>query len=95
MTVLGFGSDKQYVPSDFVPGVSSYKYYGGHPTLTLRYSPSEAVPFRPAPEALTSVAFLQLAVPGYRISKIMSSGGTMLSAYGYANCVAPNGLHVR
>ena len=41
------------------------------------------------------MAYLELAVPGYRISKIMSTGGTMLSAYGYANCVAPNGLHVR
>ncbi|GMH77207.1 hypothetical protein TL16_g07332 [Triparma laevis f. inornata] len=94
--VMGFGSDSNTVPSSFAPGVSSYRYYGGHPTITIKHDPSSpTLTSLPAASQLTTIAYVQLAVPGYRISKIMRSGGEMISAYGYVNCVAPNGVHFR
>ncbi|GMH88062.1 hypothetical protein TrST_g6141 [Triparma strigata] len=94
--VVGFGSDLNTAPPSFAPGVSAYKFYGGHPTMTVQYDPSNPVPTSlPGAEQLTTVAYIQMAVPGYRISKIMQSGGEMVSAYGYCNCVAPNGVHFR
>lgn len=36
--VLGFGPDCYTVPRDFSPGISSFKQYGGHSTITLQES---------------------------------------------------------
>ena len=102
VTVLAFGSDQLSVPTDFVPGISPYKDYGGHTTITLHHEGSTAKSKEPpsleqdeAALQSTNVAYVKLVVPGYRISKVLSTGASVLSAYGYLNCLAPNGVPVR
>ena len=42
-----------------------------------------------------NIAFLQVGVPGYRISQITATGGKILDAYGLVNVVSPSGLPIR
>jgi hypothetical protein len=97
-TWLGFGPEELDVPSDFQIPVSSFNMYGGHASVHLVYDSSLKSPlYRTGDESPPgdNVAYLQLAVPGYRISKIQSSGGVIKDAYGLVNVISPSGLPVR
>ena len=67
--------------------MSSFNQYGGHFSLEL------VAPLKPASQAAdaaplpyydpgTGFQYLQIAVDNYRISKLIASGGTVLSGYG-------------
>jgi hypothetical protein len=97
-TWLGFGPEELDVPSDFQIPVSSFNVYGGHASVHLVYDASLKSPlYRTGDESPPgdNVAYLQVAVPGYRISKIQASGGVIKDAYGLVNAVSPSGLPVR
>jgi hypothetical protein len=42
-----------------------------------------------------NIAYIQLGVPGYRISQIISNNGMIQDAYGYVNVIAPVGVLFR
>lgn len=97
-TWLGFGPEQLDVPSDFQLPVSSFNLYGGHASVHLVYDASLKSPlYRTGDDAPPgdNVAYLQVAVPGYRISKILSAGGVIKDAYGLVNVISPSGLPVR
>lgn len=96
VTVVAYGDVEDSVGKAFVPGVSNYNLYGGHCSITLS-CPSKATSMNPIPDPPppTNLAYIQLSVPGYRISQVYATGGTMISAYGYMNALAPNGVQVR
>jgi hypothetical protein len=96
-TWLGFGPEQLSVPSDFQLGVSSFAKYGGHASIHLVYDAQEATPFYRTGENApgNNVAYLQVAVPGYRISQMVKNGGNILDAYGYVSVVSPSGLPIR
>lgn len=98
-TWLGYGPEQlTKVPSDFVAPVSSFARYGGHASVHLVYDSRTKAPLYrisdPAPPG-DSIAYLQLGVPAYRISKIIKSGGLITDAYGLVSVVSPAGLPVR
>jgi hypothetical protein len=96
-TWLGFGPEQLSVPSDFQAGVSSFAKYGGHASIHLVYDAQEVTPFYRTGENVpgNNVAYLQVAVPGYRISQMVKNGGNILDAYGYVSAVSPSGLPIR
>lgn len=97
-TWLGFGPEQVSVPQDWVAGVSSWGEYGGHASIALVYDSSSPSVFYRIGEANppgNNIAYLQLAVPGYRISKMVTVGGSILDAYGHVDVVSPSGLPVR
>ncbi|GKY97093.1 hypothetical protein MPSEU_000667800 [Mayamaea pseudoterrestris] len=96
-TWLGFGPEQLSVPDGWVPGVSSFAEYGGHASIALVYDTSStSVLYRKGDSAPgDNIAYLQLAVPGYRISRMVAAGGNILDAYGHADVVSPSGLPVR
>jgi hypothetical protein len=97
-TWLGFGPEQLDVPSDFEIPVSSFAKYGGHASVHLVYDSATKAPlYRVGSDAPPgdSVAYLQVSVPAYRISKILVSGGVITDAYGLVNAISPSGLPVR
>lgn len=98
-TVIGFGPEALQVPPDFVFGVSSFRSYGGHFTLELNSQKeiagggAEDVDFFFDPG--NGLQYLQMAVDGYRISKVISSGGIIESGYGHLQVLAPGGLRLK
>ena len=95
-TTVGFGPQQLAVPEDFVPGVSSFLGYGGHFSLQLVEVADESgdgvMRFYEPGNAL---AYIQLGVPSYRISKVLEYGGEIISSYGFTEVVAPGGLPFR
>lgn len=94
---LGYGPEELSIPNNFVPGPSSFALYGGHASLHLRYDAK-------APELFyngkgiapgNNIAFLQVGVPTYRISKMTANGGNVLDAFGIVDVVSPAGLPMR
>jgi len=96
-TWLGFGPEQLSTPSDFVVPVSSFAKNGGHASIHIRYDAKTMdAPYRKGdPVPGTSIAFLQLAVPAYRISQMVANGGNVLDAFGFVNVVSPCGLPMR
>lgn len=99
-TVVGFGPEALEVPPDFVYGVSSFRAYGGHFTLELNSQKEvvgggaeEDVDFFYDPG--NGLQYLQVAVDGYRISKVITSGGIIESGYGHLQVLAPGGLRLK
>jgi len=96
-TWLGFGPEQLSVPDDFELPVSSFGKYGGHASINVRYDSQSMAPlYREGDDAPgNSIAYLQLGVPGYRISKMVANGGKILDAYGLINVISPAGLPIR
>ena len=96
-TWLGYGPEQLSVPSDFELPVSSFGKYGGHASIHIKYDSTASVPlYRKGDDAPgNAIAFLQVGVPGYRISQMVASGGNILDAYGLVNVVSPCGLPMR
>lgn len=96
-TWLGFGPEQLSVPSDFELPVSSFSKYGGHASINVRYDSKSVAPlYRQGDDAPgNSIAYLSLGVPGYRISKMQSTGGNILDAYGLVTVISPAGLPIR
>ena len=94
---LGYGPEQLSIPPGFEIPVSSFAEYGGHASICLSYDSRINTPLYrtgdPAPG--DNIAFVQLGVPGYRISQMVKNGGNVLDAYGIVNVVAPCGLPVR
>lgn len=72
---------------DFYPGVSSFDEEGFHCAIVLRRGPGS----RPG----DGVAYVQVAMPFIRASKIINNGGIIVDAYGVINVLAPGGLPFR
>lgn len=74
-TWLGFGPEQLSVPSGFQLPVSSFAQYGGHSSIHLRYDSksSKALYTSGEPAPGDNIAFLQLGVPGYRISQMVGA----------------------
>ena len=96
-TWLGFGPEQTSVPEGWVAGVSSFNTYGGHASIALVYdSSSKSLLYRIGDDAPgNNIAYLQLAVPGYRISRMVANGGNIIDAFGHADVVSPSGLPIR
>ena len=77
---VSFGPTQLSRPADFVPGISSFEVDGGHFALEVRPSPA-AVPAE-------AVAYVQLALPTLRASKVLAFGGEVVDAYGVWNVLA-------
>jgi len=85
------------VPGDFELPVSSFSKNGGHASINVRYDSQSVAPLyrQGDDEPGNSIAYLQLGVPGYRISKMISNGGKIIDAYGLINVISPAGLPIR
>jgi len=96
-TWLGFGPEQLSVPDDFELPVSSFSKYGGHASINVRYDYGSKAPlYRQGDDAPgNNIAYLQLGVPGYRISQMVANAGNILDAYGLVNVVSPSGLPIR
>jgi len=96
-TWLGFGPEQLSVPDDFELPVSSFSKYGGHASINIRYDYESKAPlYRQGDDAPgNNIAYLQLGVPGYRISQMVENAGNILDAYGLVNVVSPSGLPIR
>jgi len=96
-TWLGFGPEQLSVPGDFELPVSSFSKNGGHASINVRYDSQSVAPLyrQGDDEPGNSIAYLQLGVPGYRISKMISNGGKIIDAYGLINVISPAGLPIR
>ena len=95
-TTVGYGPEQLAVPTDFAPGVTSFQGYGGHFTLQLVEVMDEkddgVLRFY---EPGTGLAYIQIGLPNYRISKLLEYGGEITSSYGFTEVVAPGGLPLR
>ena len=89
-TTVGYGPEQLAVPTDFAPGVTSFQGYGGHFTLQLVEVMDEkddgVLRFY---EPGTGLAYIQIGLPNYRISKLLEYGGEITSSYGFTEVVAP------
>jgi len=96
-TWMGFGPEQLSIPNNFRIPVSSFGMYGGHASIRIRYdSQSLDVLYNKGGDAPgNNIEFLQVAVPTYRISKIVENGGNIIDAFGFVNVVSPCGLPMR
>jgi len=95
-TWLGYGPEQCSIPSDFTIPMS-YGLYGGHASIHLQYDSSALNPTYKSGDDTTkqSIAYLQVALPTYRISQMVKNNGNVLDAYGYVNVISPSGLPFR
>jgi len=93
---MGYGPEELSIPKDFNFG-SSFAKYGGHACINIQYDSSATnVYYRKGDDAPgDNIAYLQLAVPQYKISQMVLEGANIIDAYGYLNCVSPSGLPIR
>jgi hypothetical protein len=96
-TWLGFGPEELSIPTDFTLPVSSFDTYGGHASIHLVYDSQSPAPLYRTGDAAPgdNIAFLQVAVPGYRISQMTKNNANILDAYGLVNVISPAGLPIR
>jgi hypothetical protein len=96
-TWMGYGPEQLSIPDDFTIPVSSFAKYGGHASIHIVYDSKATTPlYRKGDDAPGSnIAFVQLGVPTYRISKMVANGGNILDAYGIVSVVSPSGLPMR
>jgi hypothetical protein len=95
---MGFGPEQLSIPSDFTPGVSSFSKYGGHASIRIVYDSQTTTAFYRTGDSKPpgdNIAFLQIAVPGYRISQMVASNAYIQDAYGFVNVISPSGLPIR
>lgn len=93
---LGFGPEQMSVPSDFVIPVSSFGTYGGHASIEVRFDAKATETFYDGVKVEgTNIAYLQVGVPGYRISQMMKYGGNVKDAFGLVNVISPAGIPFR
>jgi hypothetical protein len=94
---LGFGPEQLSIPRDFELPVSSFAQYGGHASIHVRCDSKTTAPlYRIGDDTPgNNIAFLQVGVPGYRVSQMQETGGKILDAYGLVNVVSPSGLPLR
>lgn len=92
-TWLGFGPEQLSIPDTFQAPVSSFSSYGGHASIHIVYDPTLTSPLYRIGDASApgdNIAYLQLAVPEYRISQMVQAGGNIIDAYGNVNVISPN-----
>ena len=95
-TTVAFGPEQLSIPTDFVPGISSFAGYGGHFKLQLvEIEDEKGDGMMRFYEPGNGLAYIQLGVPSYRISKILEYGGEITSSYGFTEVTAPGGLPLR
>jgi hypothetical protein len=96
-TWMGYGPEQLSIPEDFTIPVSSFATYGGHASIRIVYDSKATAPlYRKGDVAPgNNIAFVQLGVPTYRISRMVANGGNILDAYGIVNVVSPSGLPMR
>ncbi|KAL3938120.1 MAG: hypothetical protein SGBAC_006903 [Bacillariaceae sp.] len=94
---LGYGPEQLSIPGDFEIPVSSFAKYGGHMSLKLVLDSSITKPLYLIGDDVpgNNIAFLQVGVPGYRISQMVANGGKITDAYGLVNVISPSGLPLR
>lgn len=95
---LGFGPEQLDIPTDFIVPVSSFAKYGGHASVHLVYDSQTSKPLYRIGDSSPpgdNVAYLQVGVPGYRISQIQKNGGEITDAYGHVDVISPAGLPFR
>lgn len=84
---VAYGPTELTRPSQFYPGVSTFDEDGGHCSIVVRKGGQG--------KAGDGLAYVQLAMPFIRASKLMAYGGQIVEAYGVVNVVAPGGLPLR
>lgn len=96
-TWLGYGPEQLSIPDNFELPVSSFNKYGGHASINVRYDTQSIAPlYRQGDDPPgNNIAYLQLGVPGYRISQMIEYKGKIIDAYGLVNVVSPSGLPIR
>jgi hypothetical protein len=98
-TWMAFGPEQMSIPTDWELGVSSLSNYGGHASIHIRYDSQITETFykmgnnEAAPG--DNIAYLQMGVPNYRISKMVKHGGNVYNGYGIVEVVSPSGLPIR
>lgn len=95
---LGYGPEQLSIPNSFTLPVSSFAEYGGHASIRVVYDNRAKNPLYRVGDASppgSSIAYVQLGVPGYRISQMVKNGGNILDAYGIVNVISPSGLPIR
>jgi catechol 2,3-dioxygenase-like lactoylglutathione lyase family enzyme len=96
-TWLGYGPEQLSIPSDCTIPVSSFGTYGGHASIHLVYDSKSDTPLYRSGDAAPgdNIAYLQVAVPGYRISKMTQNNANIVDAYGFVSVISPAGLPIR
>jgi len=84
-TTFSYGPPGLERPWDFLPGISTFDSDGAHMSFVLE----ETEKAEDILDAGDGVAYVQLAVPSLRASKILGYGGTLLSSYGLVEVLAP------
>jgi hypothetical protein len=96
-TWLGYGPEQLSIPTDFTAPVSSFATYGGHASIHLVYDSQSTTPLYRSGDAAPgdNIAYLQVAVPGYRISQMVKNNANIVDAYGLVSVISPAGLPIR
>jgi hypothetical protein len=96
-TWLGFGPEELSIPTDCTLPVSSFTKYGGHASIHLMYDTRETIPLYRIgdDEPGNNIAYVQVGVPGYRVSQMVANGGKIKDAYGIVDVVSPAGVPIR
>lgn len=96
-TWMAFGPEQMNIPDEWEPAVSSFGKYGGHASVRIRYDSqsSEAYYIKGNDAPGDNIAYLQMGVPGYRISQMVKNGGNVFNGYGIVEVVSPSGLPMR
>jgi len=97
-TWMAFGPEQMSIPDEWEPAVSSFVKYGGHASVRIRYDTSQSsdayyIKGNDAPG--DNIAYLQMGVPGYRVSQMVKNGGNVFNGYGIVEVVSPSGLPMR
>ena len=97
-TWMAFGPEQMSIPDEWEPAVSSLVKYGGHASVRIRYDTSQSsdayyIKGNDAPG--DNIAYLQMGVPGYRVSQMVKNGGNVFNGYGIVEVVSPSGLPMR
>jgi hypothetical protein len=96
---LGFGPEQLAIPNEFTIPISSFSQYGGHASICIVYDSSDVIanPYYRIGDDVpgNNIAYVQVSVPGYRVSQMVANGGTILDAYGIVDVVSPVGLPIR
>lgn len=66
--VLGFGPDTYTLPQSFIPGISSFKEYGGHATITLESSTEQGTSLG------NGLQYIKIGADTIRLSKAIEKG---------------------
>ena len=91
-TVMSFGPDTYEVPKGFVAGISSFREYGAHATITLlsqtgiRNGSSDAELFQRG----NGLQFIKMGSDVLRISKAVEAGASVKYAYGWVDLETPS-----